>query len=483
MASAASSATAASCETEASAPLSVVERIGYGIGDTASNLYWKLFENFQLIFYTDVFGISASAAATMFLVTKLWDAVNDPIMGLISDRTRTAWGSFRPYLLLGAIPFAITGMLTFYTPDLEPRGKLIYAYITYTLVFMAYTLVNIPYGALLGVISSNSVERTSASTFRFVLAFLGGLTVQTLTEPLVAFFGGSEIQVIEGVEKVVVLNKQTGFFCTVCCYAVAAMILFWVTFAFTKERIAPERNQNNRLLEDIGDLLRNRAWMVLLFLGLFQILAGWTRGSAIGFYFKYYVGQAFGPFLATATVSSICGMLFTQVLTMWFGKRTLMITLHVLAATLTALFFVIPRDQVWMMYGLNMALAFLSGPIPVLLFSMYADAADYGEWKNHRRATGLVFSAATFSHKLGGALGAAIPGWMLAAYQFQAPINGVDQSQSATTIFGIVLMMSLVPAAFLLCAAVSLLFYNINDRFLEEIEFDLLKRKRVLPSA
>jgi GPH family glycoside/pentoside/hexuronide:cation symporter len=468
---------------QAQSPLTVKEKIGYGLGDTASNLYWKLFENFQLYFYTDVFGISAAAAATMFFVTKLWDAINDPIVGFLADRTRTAWGSFRPYLIWGSIPFAVTGILTFYTPDLEPRGKLIYAYITYTLVFMAYTVVNIPYGALLGVISSNSIERTSASTYRFVLAFLGGLAVQKFTEPLVALFGGSEVRMIDGVEKMVVLDKQTGFFWTACCYAVAAMILFWITFAFTKERTAPENTRNNRALDDVGDLLRNRAWIVLLFLGLFQILAGWTRGSAVAYYFTYYVGQSFGNFLAIATVASICGMVVTKPLTAWLGKRTLMIALHMGVALLTACFFFLPADQVALIYALNILIAFISGPIPVLLFSMYADAADYGEWKNHRRATGLVFAAATFSHKLGGALGSAIPGWMLAAYSFQAPVDGKDQAQSAETVFGIVLMMSLIPAAFMFLGAVSLFFYNLSDAFLSNIERELFQRKQALSNS
>ena len=161
------------------------EKVGYGLGDTASNLYWKLFENFQLYFYTEIFGITAGAAGSMFLVTKIWDAFNDPMIGFLADRTRTAWGRFRPYLIWMSIPFALTGMLAFYTPDLPPTQKLIYAYVTYTLVFMAYTAINIPYGALMGVLSSNSLERTSASTFRFILAFFGGLVVQLCTLPLV----------------------------------------------------------------------------------------------------------------------------------------------------------------------------------------------------------------------------------------------------------------------------------------------------------
>ena len=172
--------------------LSWREKVGYGLGDTASNLYWKTFEFFLMYFYTDVFGIKAGAAGTMLLVTRIWDAINDPLVGYFADRTRTAWGSFRPYLVWMCIPFAITGVLTFYTPNLSDNGKLVYAYITYTLVMMAYTAINIPYGALMGVISASSLERTSVSTYRFVLAFVGGIVVQYFTLDLVAFFGGTE---------------------------------------------------------------------------------------------------------------------------------------------------------------------------------------------------------------------------------------------------------------------------------------------------
>jgi GPH family glycoside/pentoside/hexuronide:cation symporter len=447
--------------------LSVVEKVGYGLGDTASNFYWKLFENFQLYFYTDVFGISAAAAATMFFVTKLWDAINDPLIGFMADRTQTAWGRFRPYLVWGSLPFAVTGILTFYTPDLGPTGKLIYAYITYTLVFTAYTFVNIPYGALMGVISSNSIERTSVSTYRFVMAFLGGLIVQKFTEPLVEYFGKGDLQV--------------GFFWTVACYAITAMFLFLITFALTRERVQPQQKSATHLWKDVEDLFCNRPWVVLMVIGLFQILAGWTRGSAIAYYFTYYVGSTFGDFLAYGTIASIAGMLTTKYLAAWLGKCRLMIVLNLLVALLMSLFYFFGPEQVFAMYALHMTIAFISGPIPVLLFSMYADAADFGEWKNGRRATGLVFSAATFSQKLGGAFGSALPGLTLALCQFQAPIEGVRQTQSATAIQGIILMMSLIPAGLTLLGTLALLFYNLKDSMLVEIETELKTRKQSPP--
>ncbi len=469
--------------------LSVTEKVGYGLGDTASNLYWKLFEYFQLYFYTNVFGLDPDKAGTMFFVTKIWDAINDPLIGSLADRTRTAWGRFRPWLIWMIVPFMVTGILTFYTPDLPPSQKLVYAYVTYTLVFMAYTAINIPYGALLGVISSNSKERTLVSTFRFVLAFFGGLIVQKFTEPLVAFFGGGyQTSLVDGVTRVAsrdlsnVVDPQTGFFWTVVVYACLAAILFVLCFLFTRERVQPQQVRNTAIHRDMLDLIANRPWIVLMLVGLFQILAGWTRGSATAFYFTYYVGSTFGNFLVVGTVASILGMLMTSYLTDIFGKKWLMIIMNLAQAILTAVYIVLRPEQTLLIYGIHILSSFIVGPVPVLLWAMYADVADYSEWKNHQRATGLVFAAATFSQKLGGALGGAIPGWLLAWYGFRSPIENQNQPQTDSAIFGILLMMSVIPAVFLALAATCMAFYNISESLLVKIETDLEQRKQALPS-
>ena len=531
--------------------LSWREKVGYGLGDTASNLYWKTFEFFLMYFYTDVFGIKAGAAGTMLLVTRIWDAINDPLVGYFADRTRTAWGSFRPYLVWMCIPFAITGVLTFYTPDLSDKGKLIYAYVTYTLVMMAYTSINIPYGALMGVISASSLERTSVSTYRFVLAFVGGIIVQYFTLDLVGFFGGTESVVVDGKEMTRVLDEQTGFLCTMVVFSIAAVILFLITFATTKERVLPEiqktstyqadlkflltstklhqviigglsllailatqfslavlpwivgiylalsvvglllrfLNQSSDEFEsdvqqsslelDFNDLLANRPWMVLFGFGLFQLMGAFVRGGAILYYFKYYCNNesVVPSFFVAGSLAAIAGMLLTKKLTSVFGKKMLMIYMNVGVAVITAAFFLLnPEDTGWM-FALYIASSFVGGPSPVLLWSMYADTADYSEWRTRRRATGLVFSAATFSQKMGCAVGAAMTGFALEFFQYAEPVDGVEQLQADVTLNGLCMMMSFIPAGFFLAAAICLAFYSISDRVLDEIETELQARK------
>ena len=530
-------------------PLSVKEKVGYGLGDTASNLFWKTFEFFLMYFYTDVFGLSAKSAGTMLLVTRIWDAINDPLVGYLADRTRTAWGSFRPYLVWMAIPFAITGVLTFYTPNLDSTGKLVYAYVTYTLVMMAYTAINIPYGALMGVISSSSLERTSVSTYRFIAAFCGGIIVQYCTLDLVRFFGGTESVIVDGVAKDVVIDEQSGFFWTMVVFSIAAVILFLITFATTKERVVPEVARSStykadlrflftslklhqillvgltalsllatgfsidtlpwilagyivlsvltlavraiarsRMAEDgeqstfeldFNDLLSNRPWMVLFGFGLMQLIGAFIRGGAILYYFKYYHGDATiaSSFLVAGSFAAIIGMLLTKKLTSIFGKKMLMIYMNVGVALTTAGFIFLEPEQVAWMFALHIMASFIGGPSPVLLWAMYADAADYSEWRTRRRATGLVFSAATFSQKMGCAVGAAMTGFALDFYKYVPPIDGTDQSQSETTLGGLCMMMSLIPASFFLLAAGCLAFYNISEPVLRQIESELQERK------
>jgi len=535
--------------------ISIKEKIGYGLGDTASNLFFQTFMMFLLYFYTDVFGISAAAAGTMFLVTRIWDSVNDPMMGIISDRTNTKWGKFRPYLLWMAVPFGIIGVLSFTTPDLSLGGKIIYAYVTYALMMMVYTAINIPYSALMGVVSSDPLERTSFSQYRFVFAFLGAFLVQGLTLPLVNTIGGGNVDVFSasvenhqviineasvgtskllleadtGLEeplttkvvvnvysnelkdeidtstdilyleegfgkyfldpgkyfdtdigtvpiKASVVNEAKGFQGTMTIFAIAAVLMFLITFYTTKERVSPPKEQKTKLIDDIKDLFSNVPWVVLFFIGVFSLSYISIRNGAIMYYFKYYVEDEIivSAFMVAGTVTSIGAIFMTEWLSKKFGKKKVFIVSMILTTIFSVMFFFLTKDDIVLMFILQILGGIASGPTSPIVWSMYTDCADYSEWKKGRRATGLIMSASTMAQKFGWTIGGALAGWILAAYGFRANV-----AQSQETIHGIILMMSLIPAIGSFAAAVLMYFYKLDDKTMKQIENDLNSRREL----
>lgn len=440
--------------------LSIKEKVGYSLGDVASNLFFQTFLFYLMFFYTDVFGISAAAAGTMVFVTRIWDTVNDPLMGIIADRTDSKWGKFRPYLVWMAIPFGVVGSLMFMTPDLSMTGKIIYAYVTYTLMMMGYTAINIPYSALLGVVTSNSIERTSLSAYRFVGAFLGGIFVQTTLLFLVDFFGKGD--------------QQRGYHFTMTLYAVLAVGLFLLTFAWTKERVRPLKQQKTSLLKDLKDLATNRPWLVLFFLGIFTLSFVCIRNGATMYYFKYYIGneKLSTLFITLGTIASLVGTMLTKPFSKWFGKKTLYLILMIGSSVLMMFFFFVKPDQIVLMFALHLASSFLSGPTSALVWAMYADTADYSEWRTGRRATGLVFSAASFAQKMGWTVGGGLAGWLLAYFGFEA-----NMAQSVETLNGIRLLMSFIPAIFSGLAVACIFFYNLDEKFVKRITAELDERR------
>lgn len=456
----------------ANVKLSFREKLGYSFGDAASNLYWKVFEALLFFFYTDIFQISATAAGTLFLVTRIWDAVNDPIMGAIADRTRTRFGRYRPFLLWCSIPLAGAGVLAFTTPQLEGTSKVVYAYVTYTLMMMMYTAINIPYSALMGVMSANSQERTKLSSFRFIAAFSVGMVVQSYSLDLAKWLGDGEL--------------AAGFPRLMMIYGLLAIGLFYVTFATTKERVEPAVKSRSSLWEDLGVLFRNRPWAVLAVLGFVVFLNLIIRGSTIVPYFKYYVGDVeflgstysfttvVGYFFGLGTLASVCTIPLTEPLSRRFGKaRTYAVLMLLSAALMIPFAWLSPDDVVWM-FILQLATGLVLGPTAPLVWAMYADTADYAEWKTSRRATGLVFSAATFTQKLGGGLAGSIAAYCLAFYGY----DGAQATQSDETIGGMLLLMSWVPAAFAVLSASVALGYNLNNQFLATIRSDLAERAK-----
>jgi GPH family glycoside/pentoside/hexuronide:cation symporter len=444
------------------------EKLGYGLGDTASNFFFQTFNIFLLYYYTDVFGISAAAVGTMFFVTKLWDAVNDPLMGIIADRTRSRFGKFRPYILWVAVPYGIMGYLMFANPDLGESGKIVYAWVTYTLMMMIYTAINVPYSALMGVMTPSSRERTVLSSYRFVCAFGGGLLISMLVRPLIEYFGDGD--------------EAKGFSYTMALFAVMSVALFWYTFSTTRERVVAHDDHKSNLKQDLKFLVSNRPWLVLFFAAIFTLANVAVKNAVTVHFFKYYVGDDGSDyflfmdrttlFLTAGMLAMILGVACTKLFTRYFEKKTLMIWLSLLNATTMLIIFLIPPDQYWTMMIVNIIGMFMVGPTPALVWSMYADVADYGEWKYGRRTTALVFSAAQFAQKFGLTIGGGLSGWMLGIFGFVANVDQTD-----TSLLGIRLMFTVIPACFAIMNALVLIFYTLSDRQVEQIETELEARK------
>ncbi|MGI9202255.1 MAG: MFS transporter [Woeseiaceae bacterium] len=446
-----------------SGPLNFKEKLGYGLGDAASNFFFVTFNIFLLYYYTDVFGITAAAVGTMFLVTKIIDAVSDPIMGLIADRTNTRWGKFRPYLLFAAIPYGLCGYAMFANPDLSDTGKLVYAYVTYSLMMLAYTAINVPYSALMGVISSSSIERTKVASYRFFCAFAAGWLIGTFVTPFKNILGGGD--------------EALGFKLTMAIFAVVSVVFFWITFATTKERVIPKPSKSN-IREDLKVLLQNGPWKALFWTGIFTLINIAVRQGTQVYYFKYFVGDDGTPlflifdktavFISTGLAAMMVGVVFARFLSEKFEKRSLLITLSVMNAVFMAIFFILPADAYGLMVLFNVLANLVAGPTPALVWSMYADCADYGEWKTGRRTTGLVFSGIQFSHKLGLAVGAGLAGLILSWFGFVA-----NEVQSESAMFGIRFMFAIYPAIFALMGVAAIYFYKIDNETLLRMEKDL----------
>lgn len=451
---------------EATGKLSVKEKVGYALGDTAANLIFQTMVMFQLAFYTDTFGISALAAGTLLVVVRVWDAIFDPIMGIIADKTNTRWGKFRPWVLWTAIPFGIMGFLTFVTPDLSPTGKLIYAYTTYIILMMVYSANNLPYSALSGVMTGDHAERTSLSSYRFVFAMIAQLIIQGLALPMVHYFGQG--------------NSAVGYQYTMGIFSALAVIFFFITFASTKERIQPPPEQKARVREHYKDLSKNRPWLAMFVLTLILFITLAMRGSVVLYYFKYYVGreEIFSIFNVIGTLSTIVGIFFSKALAVRFGKKNVFIGGLAGTALFTALFIFLPPEAVEIMIVAEALRQFVYGFTIPLLWAMMADVADYSEWKNHRRATGIVFSAIVFALKAGLGFGGAITGYILSLYGYVPNVQ-----QTAEALKGIVYTMSIFPAITFGLCAITLLFYGINKQMEIQISTELAERRKQYATA
>lgn len=440
--------------------LSVKEKIGYGLGDTASHFVWDMVGFWILIFYTDTFGISAAAAGTIMLIARFWDMLSDPIMGIISDRTNTRWGKFRPYILWMALPYSVLAVLTFTTPDFGSTGKVVYAGVTYLLLMTVFTAINLPYSSLGAVMTADSYERAGLNSYRFVFAFTGQLIVTGTALYLANFLGRG--------------NVAQGYQYTLMLFAGISFLLFMITFKTTRERIKPSTSQQRNLKEDLKNLFRNRPWVILFFAGIISFIMFALQNLSIAYYFKYYIGneQQVQLFNVIGTVALIIGIPFSKPLAKRFGKRTVFMASSFISGLFFILLYFPGNHNINSIYLLNILAKFTYAPAVPLLWTMLADTADYSEWKFGRRATGLVFSAATFAQKAGWGIGGALAGWLLALYKFVP-----NTEQTATSLTGIKLMISVIPGFLYMSCAILLYFYIIDHKTCILMQKDLEIRR------
>lgn len=451
---------------EGTQKLSIKEKVGYALGDTAANFIFQTMIMFQLVFYTDTFGIAAASAGTLFLIVRFWDAIFDPIMGVVADKTNTRWGKFRPWILWTAVPFGIMGFLTFVTPPFGPHGKLVYAYVTYIVLMMVYSANNLPYSALSGVMTGDLAERTSLSSYRFVFAMLAQLIIQGLALPMVHQFGQGD--------------SAKGYQVTMAIFSGLAVVLFLITFATTKERIQPPPGQKAKVSQHFADLVHNGPWLAMFALTVVLFITLSMRGSVVLYYFKYYVGREnlFSYFNVAGTVCTIIGIFCSKALATRFGKRNVFIGGLLGTVAFTAVFVLLPPNAIALMFASEMLRQLVYGFTIPLLWAMMADVADYSEWKNKRRATGIIFSAIVFGLKAGLGFGGAIAGYVLASFGYVP--NAV---QSARALQGIKLAMSIFPAATFALCVTCLFCYSISKDTEIEMTEELAERRKSYAEA
>lgn len=455
---------AAPLMTSAPTRLTFREKFAYGLGDTASNFYFQAFNLFLVYYYTDIFGLPSASVGTLMFVTPILIAALNPVIGVLSDRTESRWGKFRPWILWGALPYGVLGYLMFANPALGTQGKLLYAWVTYTMTLIVYAAINTPYGALMGVMSPSSEDRTSLSSYRFACAFTGTLLIGWLVPWLKDFFSG-----VGG-------NPAEGFRHTMTLFAVISVAMFFYTFANTRERVVSPRSQNSSVAHDLRDLRANGPWLVLFFVAFLNLANVGMRSGAGIYYFKYCVGAeaSLGTFNLVGFLCFIAGAMSTKLWTRRFSRRKLLIVLTCLNALgIGACYFVDPRNLP-LLYALNILASLAAGPTPAIVWSMYADTADWGEWKFGRRATGLIFSATVFAQKVGLAVGSATIGWLLAYVDFAA-----NTVQTPRAVHGIILLFSLLPGALALLAGLAVWFYRLDEPQVKQMESELAARRPV----
>lgn len=524
--------------------ISIKEKIGYALGDGAANIAWRGVATFLFIFYTDVFGLNPASVGFLMLIARSSDGISDILMGIVGDRTNSKYGKFRPWILWTAIPLGVILSLLFTMPNLSASGKIAYAYTTYILFTLVYTANNIPYGALMAVMTGNDKERTSIGSFRMVGAFAGGMIVQGALLYLVASFGNvnpeiavnkisgsSNFEVIvsapddvenaniktkDGIaqfvwagvedstnvpasgksfsmlankeyvfivskdenlvaEDISIINQRKGYSHSMYLMSFFLAIFMFITFFSTKERVKLPKTQKSNLSKDLKDLIRNKPWLILLSIGLVFNIYNSIKQGIVVIYFTHYLHNQLlaASFMVGLTLASIGGAMLTAPFAKRLGKRKLFIYALIFSGVVNALLFFCGPENIGAIFTLGIISEIGAAVFPTLFFAMLGDAADYSEYKNGRRATGLIYSAGSFATKFGGGIAMAIVGWVLAIYHY----DGFDSVAIQGAIPGIKMLMSWIPAIIALVGAVVMFFYPLNQKKMNEITIELNERR------
>lgn len=469
----------------------IVNFIGYGFGDMSSSMFWKVFSYYLPFFYSNIFGLSLIDAGVLVLVTRIWDAVSDPMMGVIADRTQTRWGKYRPYLLWVAPFFSICGILLFTTPDWSYGAKLIYAYVTYVLMMTVYTAINVPYGAMLGVMTADPQEKTVFSSFRMFFAYGGSFIALATWEPLTKW-------IIDNGQWT--MNTAGAWQGAMIVIAIVCFVLFILTFLLTREKLKTVSTVS--IGKDFRSLLSNCPWWLLICAALCFNLFCTVRGATVAYYFADIIGfdrvlnfSIFnsqlsilfyaGLFLSVGEVANMIGVACTVPLAKRTGKKSLFMGVNASLVVLSIAFFFIPVSPTgfWLMLLSQVLISILTGMMSPLVWSMYADVSDYAELRYKTASTGLIFSSSSMAQKFGGAIGGAAVLWLLSACGYTPRTEEQMAAQSVlsqpdSALLCLRYLMSFIPAAVAVIAIVVCHFYPLTTKRVEEIN-EQLKQYRL----
>lgn len=463
--------------------MTLKEKIGYGFGDMSSSMFWKLFSYFLPFFYSNVFGLSLADAGVLMLVTRIWDAVSDPMMGIVADRTKTRWGKYRPYLLFFALPFAVCGVLLFTTPE---NGKTVWAYVTYILMMTVYTGINVPYGSLLNVMTADSDEKSVLSSYRMFFAYGGSFIALFAWEPLCNMFDKSRVAVEGAGGLASISTNPAAWQNAMIVIASCCLVLFLLCFLLTREHVRSESTVS--VGTDLKLLLKNKPWWLLIGAALASNLFNTVRGTTTAYFFADYIVKtvemapqwAFlvsaGIFLSIGEIANMVGVVLAVPMSKHLGKKsTYMLSMAALVG-LSILFFFLPATTggYWAMLAFQLVISVFTGVISPLVWSMYADVADWSELKDGTASTGLIFSSASMAQKFGGAFGGSAVMWMLAAFGYSTVAGAV---QTETAILGLRILMSWVPAAVAALSILVVWFYPLTKKKMEGVQAELATRR------